>query len=191
METVIGLCGRDFALVACDRYANSSILRMKDDEDKLLTLDHDKVMGLAGAIGDRNQFGEYIQKNIHLYRFRTSRALSCEAAANFTRQQLAQFLRRSPYQVDCMVAGYDQKGPQLFWIDYLASMVPVKKGAHGYAAYFLGGLLDRFYHPEITEEEALEVVRRCKKELSTRFIAAQTAFRVKVATKDGIRTVDI
>ncbi|KEP64434.1 UNVERIFIED_CONTAM: proteasome subunit beta type 2, putative [Hammondia hammondi] len=191
METVIGIRGRDFALVACDRYANSSILRMKDDEDKLLLVDDDKVMGFAGQIGDRLQFGEYIQKNIHLYRFRNNKKLGCAAAANFTRQQLAHYLRRSPYHVDIMLAGYDEMGPHLYWMDYLASMASVNKAAHGYAAYFLGGLLDRYYHPELTEEDALKIIEMCKKELMTRFIVSQASFRVKIATKDGIRTLDI
>ncbi|PFH32590.1 putative proteasome subunit beta type 2 [Besnoitia besnoiti] len=191
METVIGLRGPTFALVACDRYANSSILRMKDDEDKVLLVDDNKIMGLAGQIGDRLQFGDYIQKNVHLYRFRNNKRLSCAATASFTRQQLAYYLRRSPYHVDVMLAGYDETGPHLYWMDYLASMASVNKGAHGYAAYFLGGLLDRYYHPDLTEEEALKILEMCKKELMTRFIVSQASFRVKIATKDGIRTLDI
>lgn len=79
----------------------------------------------------------------------------------------------------------------MYWIDYLASMTAVNKGAHGYAAYFLGGLLDRYYHPKLTEEEAIEIVRRCKKELSTRFLVSQSEFLVKIVNKDGVRVLDV
>ena len=33
---------------------------LKDDEDKIMTLDDDKLLSLGGPIGDRVQFGDYI-----------------------------------------------------------------------------------------------------------------------------------
>lgn len=191
MDTLIGIRGKDFAVVAADKYACTSIVRMKKDEDKVLTVDDDKLLALSGEIGDRVQFGEYIRKNIHLYRLRSSIKLSTTAAAQFARQQLAYFLRQSPYNVNMMVAGCDEGGASLFWVDYLASMVSVTKGAHGYAGYFVEGLLDRWCRDDMSEEEALEVLRKCKRELSNRFLVAQTDFIVKIVNKDGIREVEI
>ena len=75
MDTVIGLKGRDFVLLAADKYANSSIVRMKNDEDKLLQIDNNKILAIAGEAGDRTQFGEYIRKNVHLYRLRFVHAI--------------------------------------------------------------------------------------------------------------------
>ncbi|KAL8449575.1 hypothetical protein Emed_003007 [Eimeria media] len=158
MDTLIGIRGKDFAVVAADKYACSSIVRMKNDEDKVLTVDDDKLLALSGE---------------------------------FARQQLAHFLRKSPYNVNMMVAGCDEGGPSLFWVDYLASMVPVTKGAHGYAGYFVEGLLDRWYKEDMSEEEALEVLRKCKHELTNRFIVSQTEFVVKIVNKDGVREVEI
>lgn len=191
METVIGLKGPTFAMLACDRYSNSSIIRLQDTEDKILLVDDDKLLGLSGEIGDRLQFGEYIQKNMHLYQFRNNKKLSCAAAASYARQQLAYYLRRSPYHVNLMLAGYDETGPHLYWMDYLASSVEVRKGAHGYGAFFVGGLLDRYYHPAISEEEALSIMKMCKKELSSRFLVSQSDFRVKIVNQDGVRTIDL
>ncbi|OXB71456.1 UNVERIFIED_CONTAM: hypothetical protein H355_007987, partial [Colinus virginianus] len=108
METIIGLKGPTFAMLACDRYSTSSIIRMQDTSDKILLVDDNKLLGLSGEIGDRLQFGEYIQKNMHLYQFRNNKKLSCPAAASYARQQLAYYLRRSPYHVNIMLAGYDE-----------------------------------------------------------------------------------
>ncbi|KAL8438966.1 hypothetical protein Efla_005101 [Eimeria flavescens] len=191
MDTLIGLRGKDFAVVAADKYACSSIVRMKNDEDKVLPVDDDKLLALSGEVGDRVQFGEYIRKNIHLYRLRSNIKLSTTAAAQFARQQLAHFLRKSPYHVNMMVAGCDEEGASLFWVDYLASMVPVEKGAHGYASYFVEGLLDRWYREDITEEDALEILKKCKHELTNRFLVSQTDFVVKIVNKNGIREVEI
>ena len=61
-------------------------------------LDNYKLLGATGPTGDRNNFCEYIQKNVHLYELKTGVPLSTHAAAAYTRNQLAEALRRNPYQ---------------------------------------------------------------------------------------------
>eukprot|EP00920_Eleutheroschizon_duboscqi_P039647 GHVT01095202.1.p1 GENE.GHVT01095202.1~~GHVT01095202.1.p1 ORF type:complete len:193 (-),score=29.59 GHVT01095202.1:348-926(-) len=189
METLIGVKGRDFVVVAADRYAQFSICRMKKDDDKILEIDSNKLLACAGPVGDRTQFGEYIRKNTHLYRLRNGYHMNTKATAHFTRQQLALALRRNPYHVDLLLAGCDESGPVLFWFDYLSSMASVDKAAHGYGAYFVNGLLDRYYKPDMTQEEALDIINKCRDELATRFLVSQTDFTVKVITKESIKTI--
>eukprot|EP01068_Selenidium_serpulae_P006850 Selendium_serpulae@DN4529_c0_g1_i1.p1 len=187
MDTLIGIKGDDFVMMAADTLSAFSIFRMKHDEDKIMVVDGDKVIGTSGPAGDRVQFGEYIRKNIHLHRLQTGKPLNTDAAANFARKELAYSLRQSPYQVNLLMAGYDEDGPAMYWIDYLASMVSVKKGAHGYAAYFVGGILDRYYKPGMTEDEAFAIMNLCAKELKERFMISQYDFIVKTIDKNGIR----
>ena len=56
-----------------------------------------------------------------------------------------------------MIAGFDaeENGPSLYWIDYLGTLQKVTKGAHGYAGYFLYGLLDNKYKPNLTLDETI------------------------------------
>jgi len=51
------------------------------------------VMLTSGDVGDCLQFSEYIAKNLQLYKMRNGYELSPEAAANFTRRNLAESLR--------------------------------------------------------------------------------------------------
>ena len=48
----------------------------------------------AGEPGDRVQFTEFVIANIRLYALRNEQRLSTHAVANFTRQELAEALRR-------------------------------------------------------------------------------------------------
>lgn len=50
-------------------------------------------MGVIGDLGDTTQFAEYISKNIQLYKMRNGYELGPTAAANFTRRNLAEYLR--------------------------------------------------------------------------------------------------
>ncbi|KZV56275.1 proteasome subunit beta type-2-A [Dorcoceras hygrometricum] len=70
MESVFGLVGKGFAIVAADTSAVHSILGHKTNEDKIMLLDSHELIGASGETGDR------------------------AATANFTRGELATALRK-------------------------------------------------------------------------------------------------
>eukprot|EP00919_Chromeraceae_sp_WS-2016_P055866 GHVR01132668.1.p1 GENE.GHVR01132668.1~~GHVR01132668.1.p1 ORF type:complete len:157 (-),score=18.07 GHVR01132668.1:83-553(-) len=156
-----------------------------------MVVDDDKLMCASGPTGDRNQFCNYMQKNVHLYRYQTDSKLGATAMANFIQSQLAYSLRRSPYHVDALIAGVDDGTPVLFWIDYFASMVKVNTGSHGYAAMFINGILDCNWKPDMREDEALALAQLCIAEIGTRFLISQTHFIAKIVNKDGTKVVPI
>ena len=84
-DVLIGFTGGDYAMVLTDTAAARSIVVFKNNEDKILGLDHFKLLGMSGPNGDRNAFGEYVQKNVHLYQLKNNIPLSTHAAANFLR----------------------------------------------------------------------------------------------------------
>lgn len=120
---------------------------MFSDESKIHKLSNKLVMAASGESGDAVQFSEYISKNLQLYKMRNGYELSPSAAANFTRKTLADYLRsRTPYAVNMLLAGYDdQTGPELYFIDYLASCIRVPYASHGYGGFFSLTVLDRYY----------------------------------------------
>lgn len=188
MECVFGLVGDGFALVAADSSAVNSILVHKSNEDKIMVLDSHKLLGASGEAGDRAQFTEYIQKNVHLYQFRNGIPLSTSAAANFTRGELATALRKSPYFVNILLAGYDKEvGPSLYYIDYIATLHKLDKGAFGYGSYFSLSMMDRHYSSGMSLEQAVDLVDKCIIEIRSRLVVAPPNFVIKIVDKDGAR----
>lgn len=189
MECVFGLVGKDFALVVADSSAVHSILVHKCNEDKVMVLDSHKLMGASGEAGDRAQFTEFIQKNVSLYQFRNGIPLTTSAAANFTRGELATALRKSPYMVNIVLAGYDKEtGPSLYFIDYIATLHKVDKAAFGYGAFFSLAMMDRHYRSDMSVEEAVDLVDKCILEIRSRLVVAPPNFVIKIVDKDGART---
>jgi 20S proteasome subunit beta 4 len=132
-DSVFGFSGKDFVLVAADTATARSIVLLKNDEDKIVKIDSHKVFATSGDAGDRVQFCEFIKKNLDLYYYRNDLTLSTRAVANFTRKELAEALRQSPYNVNLLIAGWDEEeGATLYYSDYLANMSKVPHGAHGY-----------------------------------------------------------
>jgi 20S proteasome subunit beta 4 len=92
-----------------------------------------------------------------------------------------------------LIAGYDVStlSSQLYWIDYLGTSVSVPFTAHGYGAFYVLSILDRYHRPDISLDEAKVLIKKCIEELKSRFIINLTGFMIKVVDKDGIREIEI
>ncbi|KAL6716425.1 Proteasome subunit beta type-4 [Lecanora helva] len=166
---------------------------LKASDDKTRELNKHTVMAFSGEAGDTVQFAEYIQANIQLYSMRNDTDLGPPAVASFVRGELARSLRsRHPYTVNLLLGGMDPitKQPHLYWLDYLASMIPVPYAAHGYAQYYCLSILDKHHNPNIDFEQGLKILRMCTDELKRRLPIDFKGMLVKVIDKDGIREVD-
>jgi len=120
--------------------------------------------------------------------------LTPKAAATFTRKELATSLRsRKPYLANLLIAGYDVStlSSQLYWIDYLGSSASIPFAAHGYGAYYVLSILDRYHRSDISLDEAKVLIKKCIDELKSRFILNIANFKIKVVDKDGIREIEI
>ena len=181
MDVIFGFVGDKFAVVVSDTMAVQQIIINKDDEDKTLELDSHKLMAMSGPKGDCVYFGEYIQANMKL---------STHAASSYTRNQLAESLRKGPYQVNLLLAGYDADVDEasLYFMDYLASCQKVNSGGHGYGGMFCLSLFDKHWKPRMTREEAGDLVDKCIAEVRERLVTAPTKYHVKIVDKDGTHT---
>ena len=189
MECLIGLKCNDFTIIAHDNNAGRSIVSMKQDQDKLFKLDKHIGMVVCGEPGDTVYFGEYIQKNIALYCMRNGYSLSPQAAANFTRNELAEHIRsRHPYMANLLMGGYDTetKKASLYYMDYLGTMAEMPFGAHGYGSHFILGILDREHRPDMTLRQAKELMKKCFSEIQQRLIINLPTFSYYVIGEDGI-----
>jgi len=193
MECLMGMQFQDFVMVASDQTNARSIMVMKSDQKKYLELSDRLIMAVSGESGDTSQFAEYIQKNIQLYKMRNGYELSPAAAANFTRRNLADYLRsRTPYQVNLLLAGFDTatSTPELYQMDYLAAMIKAPYAAHGYGGFFTTTIMDRHYKPDMTKEQAYALMVECVKEVHKRLIINLPNFSVTIIDKDGVKDMD-
>ena len=189
MECLIGLKCDGFVIIAHDNRAGRSIVTIKQDQNKLFKLDKNTCMVVCGEPGDTVYFGEYIQKRIALYVVRNGYPLSPHATANFTRNVLADHLRsRSPYAVNLLMAGFDSasKKSSLYYMDYLGTLADMPYGAHGYGSYFILGIMDKYYRPDLTVSEAEWLMKKCFMEIQERFTMNLPEFSYYVIGKDGL-----
>lgn len=194
MECLFGIRGRDFCVLAADTLSARSIVVMKADECKWRSLTPTCGMVFQGEPGDAISLADYLQANIRLYGVRNDGLeLSPHACAHFVRHTLSDGLRSGSgaQQVNLLVGGVVPNAEsaasvgELYWIDYLGSMVPLPFACQGYGSYFCMGLLDRYYRSDLTADDAIALLKRCLHELKVRFVANLPAFTVRVYRADG------
>jgi len=164
------------------------------DKDKSFTLGAHQMMVAAGEPGDVKQFGEYVEKNIHLYKYRHGYEMPPPQAAHFARKEIADELRRSPQMVELLLAGWDLTTNRTYLasVDYLGNKIDTTPFVfRGIAGKFCYSILDRVYTPTMSEQQAVEAVRMCVDEVRRRFVAHLPQFNLWVINKDGIRKIDV
>ncbi|KAJ6249446.1 transcription repressor myb5 [Anaeramoeba flamelloides] len=192
MDSLVGFVGKNYVLMAGDTNAGRSIMRLKDDFDKLVPIDSHKILAKSGEIGDGNQFCNLIIRNVSLYRIRNETELTTKSVAHYTRRQLATAIRKNPYSVNLLLGGYDKKDQKgsLYYLDYLGSSKKINYGAQGYAALFVGSILDRFWKEDLDFEDGLELMKKCLREVEKRLIIGTRCFLIKMINSDGISVVE-
>ncbi|KAG9355593.1 hypothetical protein JZ751_000431 [Albula glossodonta] len=97
----------------------------------------------------------------------------------------------TPYHVNLLLAGYDEAdGPGLYYMDYLSALAKAPFAAHGYGAFLTLSILDRYYRPDLTRDEAVELLKKCLEELNKRFILNLPSFTVRLIDKEGIHDME-
>merc|ERR1711991_931399 len=107
MDSCIALKGKGFIIMAADMNHGRSITTQLTDEDKILQVDSEKLINCVELDpGDRANFLEFVQKNLHLHEYRTGKKLSISATASWVRRQMADYLRsRTPFRVNMLLGG--------------------------------------------------------------------------------------
>lgn len=56
-------------------------------------------------------------------KFKNGHKLSIDDTAQFIRSELAEAIRKGPYSVNCLLAGFEGDEPRLYWLDYFGSVI--------------------------------------------------------------------
>lgn len=192
MDSVFGVQFEGGVILAADQSNARSILMYQSNLDKITKLSRHSALAVSGPNADLVNFSELMAKNLDLYEISNNGLkLSTHGQANFCRGELATALRKGPYQVNCLLGGYDEStgSGSLYWFDYLAALAKVNYGCQGYASNFCLSIMDRDWKEGLTQDEAVAIVDKCIRELQVRFLISQPNFIIKVIDKDGVRTL--
>lgn len=190
MDCVFGITGNDFVIIAADRNVAQSIIKLQDDDKKILSLGENQLLGSVADVSVRKSFTKLVKANLSYNYFRYGNRLLTSEVAQYTRNTVWESLRsKNPYQVASIIAGFDDGKPSLYCIEQLGGMEKVTKGAIGYCSHFLLGLMDDHFKRDFNLEEGKKCIKDCIHEMKTRFIINLKGFDVYVISSKGVEDI--
>ncbi|XP_064556259.1 probable proteasome subunit beta type-2 [Drosophila montana] len=189
METVLGIKGKDFVMLASDTMLAKSIFFLKDNNTKIRPISSNSMMAVVGNNGDTLHFADFIATNISLYEIRNGYDMDTPTVVHFTRNHILDNIRNKvSSRVAMLLAGYDSEfGPNLCFIDAQGTTMPLNYSGHGLGHPICTSIFHMMWKPDLTFQEGCDIVRRCVVEIQNRLVINLRNFDVFVVDKDGVR----
>jgi proteasome beta subunit len=92
--------------------------------------------------------------------------------------------------LQCLVGGFDDEGPQVFYTDYIGSVLPDKFASTGSGSPVALGVLESEYKDDLPKKKAIEIAVRSVAAAIERDAASGNSILVSVIDKDGYHEVD-
>jgi len=189
--TTVGIVCKDGIVLAAEKKATLGYLVASKDDVKIVEVMPHIAMTQAGSVGDVQALLRYLKAEATLYELRENKKISVNAAATL----LSNILyggRYFPYMVQIILAGFDDKGPQLFILHPDGSKLEEKKYfSTGSGSPMAFGVLELLYKEGMTVEEAKTVAIKAVKAAMERDIASGgKGIDVGIVDKKGFRLLD-
>ena len=182
--TTIGIIFRDGVVLATEKRATMGNLVASRKAKKVYQISTRIGMTTAGGVGDAQQMARLMSVECSLYEIRRGKPISVGAASTLLSNYLNQN-RYYPYFVQLLVGGVDESGSSLYSVDAMGGATReeeiVATGSGSPIAY---GVLEDQYRPDMSEEEAVDLVKRALKAAMRRDIASGEDIATVVITKE-------
>lgn len=146
-------------IVAVDSRASSGEYISSKDVMKILDIGDRMVATMAGGAADCQFWTRVVAKYCALFELREKSEITVAAASKYFSNVLYSYRNRG-LSVGSMVAGYDKRGPAIFKVDSDGQRIQLRLCSIGSGSLSAYGVLDTFYEPKMTDEEAYKFARR-------------------------------
>ncbi|XP_017878775.1 proteasome subunit beta type-5 [Ceratina calcarata] len=121
---------------------------------------NDYLLGtLAGGAADCVYWDRVLAKQCRTYELRNRERISIAAASKLLSNMIYNF-KGMGLSIGMMLAGWDKRGPSLYYVDSEGARTPGKVFSVGSGSIYAFGALDSGYRWDLTDEEAYELGRR-------------------------------
>jgi len=215
-------CRMNFASVCGNKDANQGVkfakgtttLAFKFNEGIIVSVDSRSTMGayiasgtvqkvieinpfllgtMAGGAADCSFWERNLGLQCRMFELRNGKRISVAAASKLLANTMNSY-RGYGLSMGTMITGWDETGPQLYYVDDDGTRL---KGAYfsvGSGSTYAYGVLDTYYRPDLTVEEAIDLGKRAIYHATYRDAASGGINNLYHMTKDGwvkIHAIDV
>ncbi|XP_063369935.1 proteasome subunit beta type-5 [Cydia amplana] len=157
--TTLGFRYKGGVLLAVDSRATGGQFIGSQTMKKIVEI-NDYLLGtLAGGAADCVYWDRVLAKQCRLYELRNRERISVAAASKLMANMVYNY-KGMGLSMGMMLAGYDKRGPQLYYVDSEGTRTAGKVFSVGSGSVYAFGVLDSGYHWDLSDVEAQELGRR-------------------------------
>lgn len=186
--TTLGFKFKNGTILAVDSRATGGSYIASGSVKKVIEINRHLVATMAGGAADCTYWDRVLSKECRLYELRNRERISVAAASKLL-ANMAYNYKGTGLSMGAMVAGYDKRGPGLYYVDSDGSRVNGKLFSVGSGSPYAYGVLDEGYHYDLENEEAYDLARRSIYHATFRDAASGGIIRVYHMTKDGYKVI--
>ena len=185
--TTLGLIAKDCVVLASDQRATMGYLIANKAAQKIYKITDRIGATIAGSVADAQSIMELLRAESKLFEIQRGRPMRVKALTRLLSNIM--FQSRGTYLLQSLVGGYDDEGPQVFYTDFIGSVLPDKFTATGSGSPVALGVLEAEYEENLPRKKAVELAIRAIAAAIERDAATGNAILVSVIDKDGYQEV--
>ncbi|TFJ84168.1 hypothetical protein NSK_004640 [Nannochloropsis salina CCMP1776] len=192
-STAVGVCTKHGVILAVEKRISSPLLEPTSVE-KIMEVDTHIGAAMSGLMPDARTLVDHARVEAQNHRFSYNEPIRvealtqgiCDLALNFAEDGDEKKMSR-PFGVALLLAGYDDKGPQLFFSDPSGTYAQFKAKAIGSGSEGAQTNLQESYSDSFTLEEAEDLALSTLKQVMEEKISAEYV-EVCSVTKEGFKS---
>ena len=148
---------------------------------------------MAGGAADCSYWERHLGQQCRLYELRNGRRITVAAASKLLANIMSSY-RGYGLSMGTMITGWDETGPQLYYVDDDGTRLKGKYFSVGSGSTYAYGVLDNGWRDDLTVEEAIELGRRAIYHATHRDAASGGINNLYHVTADGwkfIHAIDV
>jgi 20S proteasome subunit beta 5 len=148
---------------------------------------------MAGGAADCSFWERNLGMECRLYELRNGRRITVASASKLLANVMSSY-RGYGLSMGTMITGWDETGPQLYYVDDQGTRLKGKYFSVGSGSLLAYGVLDNYWRDDLTVEEAIDVGRRAIYHATHRDAASGGINNLYHVTKDGwtfVHAIDV
>ncbi|MGC8850033.1 MAG: archaeal proteasome endopeptidase complex subunit beta [Candidatus Bathyarchaeia archaeon] len=184
--TTLGIVCSDGVILASERRVSYGYFVMSKMGKKVFNITDRVGAACAGLVGDMQVLIREVAAYLNMYSYEAGRTPSVRSTAKLMGYLL--FRRRLfPYLTQTIIGGVDERGPSLYVLDPLGSVIEDKYASVGSGAEIAVGILESDYKDNLEVEGGIALAKRAIKSAVSRDIGSGDGMDVLIITPKGSR----
>ncbi|KAJ8672511.1 hypothetical protein QAD02_003770 [Eretmocerus hayati] len=157
--TTLGFMYQGGIILAVDSRATGGSYIGSQGVEKVIRINDFLLGTMAGGAADCVYWDRVLAKQCRMYELRNRSRISVAAASKLISNMVYNY-KGMGLSIGMMLAGWDKKGPGLYYVDSEGTRTAGKVFSVGSGSVFAYGVLDSGYRWDLKDEEAFELGRR-------------------------------